>query len=93
MARSTPALAAFKKFIRSQGLQNVQVARGIGVSKSLVGDWLSGEGSPGPLYRVLLERWTGGEVRADGWFTPEERAQIARQAPHRAETAAAVEAA
>jgi len=93
MARATPALVALRKFIRRQSLQNVQVARGVGVSKGLVTGWLSGEGLPGPLFRVLLERWTGGEVRADDWFSLEERAQIARQAPYRAETPASSEAA
>lgn len=72
-----------EQFLHQEGIQQIQLARSLGVSKSLVSQWLAGSLAPGTFFRLKLERWTGGAVRARDWLTAEERRELAALKPHR----------
>lgn len=84
----TPARDLLGQFLRREGIQNVQAAKALGVSKSLVGGWLNGSFVPGALFRLKIERWTDGAVRARAWLTAEERRELAALKPYRPQPSA-----
>lgn len=83
-----PARRLLEEFARREGLRGVDVARALDVSKALVSQWFSGHLVPGALYRLKIERWTGGAVKARDWLTAEERRELAATRRYRRAEAA-----
>lgn len=76
MTGETKASAALVAFLKRHRLTNSALADACGISKSVIGWWLDGKNRPSAFQRIILERITGGDVRAADWLTAEERKAI-----------------
>lgn len=86
---SQRVVSTFGRWISERKLTNTLVARELGVSKALVGDWLAGNLTPGAFLRLKIERWTGGAIKAVDWLSEEERAALKALKPFKAISEAA----
>ena len=59
----------------------------LGCDPALWSRWEAGLGRPGPLLRVMLERFTDGAVNRDDWLTAAERRRLGRVTAYSPEAA------
>lgn len=86
---SPAALSTLRRWISDRKLRPTDVAKQLGVSKSLVSDWLLGRLVPGAFYRLKIERWTDGAVEALAWLSRKEKAELKATKAYRAPDEAA----
>lgn len=78
MARPDPKAngRTLESFLRRNGISLRAAAAVFGVSHVTVHSWTTGAGAPElDEMRRAIERWTAGEVSAEGWDTKDERAR------------------
>jgi len=66
----------FDEYMKRRGVKRADAAKALNTSVSAIHYWINGGQRPRADMREAIEKWSGGEVPADAWMSPEERARI-----------------
>jgi len=83
-SKGSKALAAF---VRKNKIGPRPAARALDVAHPTLIAWMEGWKRPQAHRRQAIERWTGGEVKADWWILAEERQDVKDVVPFEPESA------
>src|SRR4051794_37368903 len=80
-----PAAVQLEKLVlqaEKAGLTRIRIAEDqMRISSSLLSQWLTGRIKPGPIYRQIVAKWSGGRIAEGDWDEPAERALLRRVRP------------
>lgn len=77
----TPGALDFAAFLERNQIAVAKAAEELGATRTVLYYWLRGTQRPRPEAREQIQIWTGGEVKADSWFTESEKVSIGKTRP------------